>query len=152
MDYLPIKRQLYQYCQAQLKERIERTRAAYQDAQEAANEEIKSSAGDKYETGRSMMLQEMDKHGQYLSETLKLKNALDQMDVYDKSNIISQGSLVVTNNGVFYLAISMGSVKIEGKQYFVISPASPIGSKLMDMQAGGSFELNGRNFTIAEVF
>ncbi len=152
MDNLQIKRQLYQYCQSQLSERIERTRAAYQDAQEAANEETKSSAGDKYETGRSMMLQEMDKHGQYLSETMKLKNALDQLDVYDKSKIISQGSLVVTNNGIFYLAISMGSVNLEGKQYFIISPVSPIGNKLMGLQAGDSFDLNGRQFSINEVF
>ena len=49
------------------------------NAQQAANEEGKSSAGDKYETGRAMMQIERDKAAQQLDEALKLKNIIDHI-------------------------------------------------------------------------
>ena len=51
------------------------------NAQEAANEEGKSSVGDKYETGRAMMQIERDKAAQQLDEALKLKNIIDQISI-----------------------------------------------------------------------
>ena len=43
------------------------------NAQESANAEEKSSAGDKYETGRAMMQIERDKAAQQLNESMKLE-------------------------------------------------------------------------------
>ena len=72
---MDMKRQLFRHCKNMLQDRVQRARESYRDAQEAAEEETKSSAGDKYESGRAMMLMEMEKHGQYLTESMKLLQA-----------------------------------------------------------------------------
>ena len=56
------KKQLYDLCQAVVQQRIDTARHAMTAAQESANEEGKSSAGDKYETGRAMAQIERDRH------------------------------------------------------------------------------------------
>jgi hypothetical protein len=150
METIQLKRKLYQHCQQLLQDRIDQAREAYRDAQEAAQEESKSGGGDQ-EPGSSMMLQEMDKHGQYLSDTVKLKSALDQLDVYEKSDEVLHGSLVYTNHGAFYIAISLGNVKLDNKQYFLVSSTSPIAVKMIGLNAGSKFELNGRQFVVEDI-
>lgn len=50
-------------------------------AQEAANSESKSSAGDKYETGRAMAQLERDRHAQLLAEAQKVERELTQLNI-----------------------------------------------------------------------
>lgn len=125
--------------------------AAILDAQRSANEETKSSAGDKYETGRAMAQLEIEKSMYQLAEVKKLKQTLEQM-VRDRQTLsIQMGSVVLTNQGNFYVAISAGPFTILGKVYFAISPASPIGQKLMGLKAEDSFNLNAKAFKIQEI-
>lgn len=48
-------------------------------AQQASTEDTKSSAGDKYETGRAMMQQEQDRNSAQLNEANKLMVALNRI-------------------------------------------------------------------------
>ena len=66
------------------------------NAQEAANEESKSSAGDKYETGRAMMQIERDNAAAQLDEALKLKKTLSLISASENHHVISLGSIVIT--------------------------------------------------------
>src|ERR1700733_11093726 len=52
-------------------QRITASREAIDQAQEAANSEEKSSAGDKYETGRAMGHLQKDMHARQLAESVK---------------------------------------------------------------------------------
>jgi transcription elongation GreA/GreB family factor len=131
--------------------RIQAAQEAIQTAQRSANEETKSSAGDKYETGRAMAQLEIEKHSAQLAESLKLKHALDQISVDDESEIIRIGSAVMTNQENFYLAISAGQFSLEGKIYFTLSPASPLGQKLMGLKIHESFTYNKKVYEIHEV-
>ena len=56
----PLKPALHAACAAFLAERIAAATTAMQAAQESANSDTKSSAGDKYETGREMATAERD--------------------------------------------------------------------------------------------
>jgi hypothetical protein len=71
-----LKKDLYTLCVNYAKTRIETAKQAIDDAQQSANEETKSSAGDKYETGREMMQQETDRNQAQLNEANKLLIAL----------------------------------------------------------------------------
>ena len=64
---------------AYVHERIAATQEAIYTAQLSANEETKSSAGDKYETGRAMAQLEIEKNTAQLAEALKLKQMLKQI-------------------------------------------------------------------------
>ncbi|HAP62885.1 MAG TPA: hypothetical protein DCR93_26445 [Cytophagales bacterium] len=61
------------------------------------------------------------------------------------------GSLVITPQARYFLAISIGKMTWDGTDYFVISPASPIGQVLKGTQAGESISFQKRTITISEV-
>ena len=146
-----IKRLLYDRCLEYVRQRIETAQQAIQTAQLSANEETKSSAGDKYETGRAMMQLEVERNTHQLEEALKLKQFLDKINPDLETSIIQNGSLVITNQGNFYIGISIGQLTIDGKHYFAISPASPIGAKLMNGSVGSSFVFNSKKYEIEKV-
>lgn len=124
---------------------------AFRAAEQAQNEDTKSSAGDKYETGRAMMQQEKDRNTTQLNEANKLMVALNRISTGGTSDKAESGSVVVTNNGRFYLAISAGNLLVEGESYFAISPGSPIGMKMMGSKVGQAFSLNGKTYTIEDI-
>ena len=146
-----IKGLLYDLCQQYLATRILNAQQAIAASQEAANNETKSSSGDKYETGRAMMQLEIEKDSAQLSESLKLKYALDQIKLEPVAANVQTGSLVFTNAATFFIAISVGKLILHDKAYFAISPASPMGGKLMGLKVGDSLSLNGQTHLILEI-
>src|SRR5438105_12399955 len=126
-----IKAKLHAQCLSFVQRRIESAQQAMSSAQEAANSEEKSSAGDKYETGRAMAQIARDQSAQQLNDALKLKAVLDQINPALSSIKVGLGSLVITDQNRFYISISAGELIVEGKKYFAISLQSPIGQRLM---------------------
>ncbi len=146
-----IKAELYTRCADYIKMRMEAAEQGIKEAQQASTEDTKSSAGDKYETGRAMMQQETDRNMQQLSEANKLRVALNSIGTGTHTTVAEAGSVVYTNNGNFYLAISAGSLLVHGVIYFAVSPASPIGLKLKGQKKGGEFTLNGKTYKIERI-
>lgn len=124
---------------------------AIQVAQQSANEETKSSAGDKYETGRAMAQLEIEKNTIQLGEAKKLKQVLDQISTDRETAIVALGSVVFTNQGNFFIAISAGQFVIDSKTYFALSPNSPIGLKLIGLQVHDSFSFNKKEYQISNI-
>jgi transcription elongation GreA/GreB family factor len=131
-----VKQLLYDYCCQYVENRIARIGNEIKVQQEAANEETKSSAGDKYETGRAMAQSDIERNVVQLKEAEKLKATLQRIAQVDKAETVISGSLVTTSKGVYYISIGLGAVKIEGKEYFLITPSSPIGKLLMNKRVG----------------
>jgi len=146
-----LKEELYKKCIDYVQNRINEAKLAIGDAQDAADEESKSSAGDKYETGREMMQQEADRNQAELNEANKLMVQLSGISYQTSSALAGPGSLVVTNYGKFFIAISAGTLNLDSQTYYAVSPASPIGVKLSGKKAGDEFDLNGRAYRIEEV-
>ena len=121
-------------------------------AQSSANEETKSSAGDKYETGRAMMQLEIEQNSAQLAETLKLKEVLAKVYIDKPTQKVDDGSLVITNQGNFFMAISVGQVVIDDKTFLVIASESPIGAKLKGLKAGESLSFNNKTYKIEQVW
>jgi transcription elongation GreA/GreB family factor len=146
-----LKEQLYKMCIEYVQKRIGEARQAIDDAQDSSDEETKSSAGDKYETGREMMQQVADQAQVQLNEANKLMVALSTI-TYNTSHLTADiGSIVYTSNGQFYIAISAGSLSIGQQTFYAVSPASPIAIKLNGKKAGDEFDLNGRTYRIEMV-
>lgn len=148
---IAIKQQLYNLCVAYVQNRMQEAEDAFRAAEQASNDDTKSSAGDKYETGRAMMQQEKDRNTIQLNEANKLMVALNLIGTKTTSATVETGSLVITNNGSFYLAISAGILQIDSVNYFAVSPASPIGVKLKGLKTGDGFELNGKQYLIQNI-
>ena len=146
-----IKQHLYDHCQQYISKRIHAIQEALENDQASANEETKSSAGDKYETGRAMLQLEIEKNHAQLTGALILKRKLDQINPNQQSHIIRAGSLVICDQGNFFLTISVGQLKVDEKVYAVLSPESPVGAKLMGLKAGESFTFMDRTYQIQQV-
>lgn len=148
-----LKTKLHTLCLNYVQQRINNAEQAIAEAQQSANNETKSSAGDKYETGRAMMQQETDRNLAQLNEANKLKVVLNHLStVNNTSGIADAGSVIITNNGNFYIAISAGVLHADGVTYIAVSAASPIGAMLKGKQTGHSFTLNSKNYQIEKIY
>lgn len=145
------KQHLFDYCQRQVEERISRIQGAMVDAQEASNNDTKSSAGDKYETGRAMMQLELDKNRTQLKEAKGLQQVLSNINPEKTHETVQLGSLASTSMGNLYISVSLGRALIEGESYIFISPASPIGKALLGKKATESAVFNGKTIEIHDV-
>jgi hypothetical protein len=152
MTELELKTQLLARCTDYVAGRLATVRGAMSAAQAAANEEGKSSAGDKYETGRAMMQLERDLHAKQLAEALKLQQELAQLEVGRVYETAQPGSVVVTEHQRFFLGIGAGKLSLEGEIYLAVSLASPVGAKLAGLRAGAVLEFNQRRSAVVAVF
>ncbi len=125
---------------------------AMNDAQRSANEEDKSSAGDKYETGRAMMQIERDKAASQLEEALKLKRILDQIRPEVQHERILTGSVVITLLHNIFIAIGAGKIKVEGEDFLVVGSQSPLGKALMGKKPGDEFLFNNQSNAIVKIY
>ncbi len=117
----------------------------------ASNSDTKSSMGDKYETGREMLQQEINNLQVQLSENMKAMENLKNITVHTSEKIM-KGSVVKTNKGLFLIAISLGEINFNDEKIFIISPESPLAKMFLGKQKGDSFVLNGSPQNILEVF
>jgi len=148
---MDIKKELLEKCLSFVEEREQTIQETIASNQKALVSETKSSAGDKHETGRAMLQLEMEKAGQQLASIIFLKTTLQKVDIESVSQTIRLGSLIITNRGNYFLAISMGKISIEDTPYFVVSVVSPIGKLLLGKQKGAAFVFNGMKFQIQKV-
>jgi transcription elongation GreA/GreB family factor len=145
-----LKEGLYGLVKEFVQDRIDNIKRAMADAQESANEEQKSSAGDKYETGRAMAQLEKEKLGGQLAEATKLLKVVESIEKRD-TEAVQLGSVVITDKGSYYISISAGKISIEEKDFFAISTASPIGQLLVGRRAGEEVVFNKQHLKILEV-
>lgn len=146
-----IKNELISKCLALVEQRIANAQQAMIAAQESANAESKSSAGDKYETGRAMAQIERDKAAQQMNEAMILKTSLSKVRIKTSVDQVSLGSLVITDKNHFFIAISMSKMQAFGLDYFVVAPGTPIGQLLMGLKVGSQFPFMNQIHTIEEI-
>lgn len=148
---ISLKRKLLDKCREIIEQRIHIARKAMNEAQDAANTELKSSAGDKYETTRAMMLIERENHAIQLSEALQVNKVLEQIRIDKKLNQVQTGSLLITTYGNLFVAIGAGKIVIDKNEYIAVSPSSPICMKLRNLQKGDATEFQGKNVKILAI-
>lgn len=150
-NYLEIKKQLFIFCEEYVDKKIKAAQEAIENAQKSANRETKSSSGDKYETGRSMMQLEIEKYSAQLKDGLMLKKALSTIDAEKEYESVQTGSLVNTTQGNFFLSISAGKLLLDKTEYMAISYSSPIGQALFNKKTKDHFEFRGKKYKISSV-
>lgn len=145
------KDNLYQLCLDFVKQRVQTAETALAQAREASNDDTKSSAGDKYETSREMLQQDIDRNKRLLMDAQENMRILETIGQAASSDTVSGGSLVHTSEGIFYISISAGQLQAEGKTVFAISAASPIGKLLLGKKKGDDFSFNGKKYLLNAV-
>ncbi len=133
-------------------QRINTAEIALKQSQEASNDDTKSSAGDKFETTREMVSQDIARTKNLLfdgQQNLQLLISLES--VPSSGDTVRNGSLVYTSKGIFYISISAGQIKVEDQLVFAISSASPIGKLMIGKKKGESFSFNQNSYTVENI-
>lgn len=137
-------------CKAKIAARIQAATQAMNEAQQSTLSEDKSSAGDKYETGRAMGHLASELNAKQLIAAKADLQQLQQL-VLHATNHVRIGSLLLTSNGLYFIAIGIGMLELFGNQIAVISPASPLGKILLGLAAGDSFSIQSTKHHIVWV-
>ena len=130
-----------------LEKSLEEARREYILAKESRDSDTKSSAGDKFETGREMMQREMDKLSALVDNTLNSIAKLDRLTDLPAAAVISEGSLVITDQETYYISIGYGKLD----SVYAISIESPLGVELKGKRVGECIEMRGRKITIKSI-
>ena len=151
MNSHSIKQELVKILVENLDKRISEIEVAIASAKESRDNESKSSAGDKYETGGAMMQIELENNGRQLEKTRLAKQDLEQLNVQEPHTLVSQGSLVHTSQGIYFLSIGFGKLELAEQSYYAISLASPIGQALKNAKVGDTVSFQGKVLKILEL-
>lgn len=135
----------------EFEERLRLAVDALDSAIESRNNETKSSAGDKYETSREMIQQEINSSEKQIFQIKMMLNELRRLPIKEKSLVAASGSLVETDSGLYLLGLSAGKMEVEDKTVYAISVASPLGKLLFNKKKGDTINLNNVAQTILEI-
>ena len=146
-----LKKKLHAHCDNYIREKLKVLERRKKELKLALDSEDKSSAGDKYETGRAMIQIEREKLGKQISLNEQVFKKLISFEKNINTDVVCLGSIVITDNLNYYLSIPAGFLKIESKMYYFVSPISPIGMLLLGKKIKDQIYFNKRTSKILEI-
>ena len=123
----------------------------YELAKESRDSDTKSSAGDKFETGREMMQREMDKISASIDQSKNQLNFLLKINLNLPYSTVDLGCLIITDQGIYYISIGLGKVEINAEIIYAISLDSPIGQLFKGKRVGDELEFRGKTLKINQL-
>ena len=151
-EKIKLKKDLKQFACDILLDRIKSSKIAMEEAQLAANEEGKSSVGDKYETSRAMSQIERDIHAKQLESAQRELNIIQQTDVSLFHNHVEQGSIVISGNEKYFFLSGLGPKETPMGKIFFLSITSPLGKLFSGKRAGEKIKFDSREIAIENLF
>ena len=149
-DLQEFKKAVVAVCREKLQESHEEITRQINNLQDSLQNESKSTAGDKHETGRAMMQLEIERMASRLkSREEELK--LFERQVYGNpgdSWAVTPGSLVGTSAGIYFITVSLGVVTVRETPVMVVSPVSPVGRSLLGRGVGDKVAFNGKELEV----
>lgn len=142
------KKLIYDYCFQFLKENEVLFTKELAELTSGAENDSKSSSGDKHETARAMMQLEHEKISRQKELITAQIELLNRIDLSTNAVKIALGSFVKTDHGSFFISVPIGKIQVDKLTCYVISPQSPLGVQLLSARIGETIELNGNRFKI----
>jgi transcription elongation GreA/GreB family factor len=146
-----IKTKAVEHIVGLINDRIQEIESEIKETNDSKKNESKSSAGDKYETGREMIQQVLNNLESQLAKYIQMKNELDSIDFNASTNLIKPGSLIKTNTSYFLIAVAIGKVKIDNVDVYSISLNSPIGNAFKGKKKYDVFDFQNRTIEILKI-
>lgn len=135
-----------------IQDKRESLEAMIADLQESASQDTKSSMGDKYETSREMTKQEIIKLQAQLALISEQEVQLERMKTRAKRTSAGPGSLIETEQGIFFLGLALGKVETGGITVFCLSTASPFGKVLSGVETGDQISFRNKNIRVLNIW
>lgn len=142
---------LYDRCLELASEKVNALEAELTSMRDAVQTESKSMAGDKHETGRAMIHLEQEKLQKQLAEAQSVLAEMEQIKPNQTFETVQKGALVQTDRAMFYIAVGLGKINLNGTDIFVVSSQSPIAKQMLGKRSGESFNMNGTEYAITSI-
>lgn len=152
MNKKELKIKLLNACKKQLASRREAVDTILANVAHSLKEETKSSAGDKHETGRAMLQLERENAGKQLAQIEKLELILKRVSTTVSSGPVHLGSVIVTSQYNYFIAIPAGEITINGQMFYAIGATSPIGQRLLGKEEGDEVGFRESIFAINSIY
>ncbi len=146
------KQELFFIAEGIIRQRIETSTLAMQQAQESANSDDKSSAGDKYETSRAAGQLESEMHGVSLKQHKKDLAFLHTIDPAILHQASGLGAAVRCPDFLFFISLGLGASVHRLGKVFMLSTQAPLALALKGKHRGEQFLMNGKQMEILDVF
>ena len=117
---------------------------------ESKSNETKSSAGDKFETSRAMMQQEIDKKSMQIHQWEEHGLKAASMTLAS-TLVIKDGALVHTDRGIYYFSTAIGKFSFDEQNIYALSTEAPIYQTLRSKKKGDVVSYNGQSIRILDV-
>lgn len=145
------KKQIFEACHKFQSEYVNTIKKQLQQILESASEE-KSSVEEGGDSFKEQLQIDREMYNKKLKDASENMELVNRIDYSKKSEAVSFGSVVVTDNQCFFVAASLGELKIEGKSIFVISMSSPIFKAMSGKKKGETFPFMNKQVVIKEVY
>lgn len=124
------------------------------DLQSSLQQETKSSMGDKYETQREMIQQEITRNQEQLAT---LENQIMVSELIPNLHTIQNGNILELalnkQKILIFIGVSIGNIKLENDTLIkTISLDSPLGKLLIGKQKGDKITLNNNQYLIQDCY
>ncbi len=117
----------------------------------ASNNDTKSSMGDKYETSREMLQQEINNLQRQLN--VVLDQAALCKTLSDKScDKVERSAVVKTDKGLFFIGVAVGEMLLDDQKIICISEGSPLAVAMKGKIIGEEFIINGLKQKILAIY
>jgi|TARA_B110000914_G_scaffold204388_1_gene198716 FtsZ-binding cell division protein ZapB len=147
-----MKKRIIDFINLSIKEKIHLLQFELDSIKEEKNNITKSSAGDKFETSRSLMQIEYDKiNNQFLILKNQLKT-IESIILIGKKASLGFGSIARTKNLYYFISIGLGKYTVDNNTVYVISLSSPIGKLLNNKKIGDKILFNNKEELILDIY
>ena len=142
---------LIKACREYLQTRVSVVQKAMDGLKEDLEGESKSSAGDKFETGREMINIEWNKLSIQLNEYDRLSQILNRIEEFKPNENVVLGSIVITDAANYFISIPAGEIESENEKFYAIGIQAPIAQVLLGKKEGDKITFNSTEFTVKKI-
>lgn len=145
------KAEVYEHCLKIVNDKLDTLQREFKLYSDSAQNETKSTAGDKHDTGKAMMQMEQEKLGKQMSELLQQQKILRQPQFKEGHQKIQFGSLVKTQSSFYFIGISLGKFSIASQDILCLSVQSPFALAMLGLKQADKFTFNNKDFSIIDI-
>jgi transcription elongation GreA/GreB family factor len=146
-----LKKSIISHCVNLIEKQISGLRSEIADLSAGAQNENKSTAGDKHETSRAMMHLEQEKLMKRIAELELQLNQMHQIQNAEHGNQKANGVLYECDRVNIMVATGLGKIEIDNISCFVVSRQSPIAIQLSGKKVNDTIVMNKETFTIQNI-
>ncbi|WP_158211167.1 hypothetical protein [Myroides phaeus] len=145
---MTLKKKLKAICLERLNDKVSALQGIVEDLAIDAQNDAKSSAGDKHETGLSMMHLEQENISKKISESIAMRDVVSKINDDKVSNVVEFGSYVQVNSVNLFISAALPKIVVEDKSVLAVSMDAPIAKELLGRKLHDRFTFNNCEFTI----